>query len=101
MPQMVFLHDSHTFYPQAAKSYYSLAWYRMYRCYLVNPMLVKSITENRNNKCLLYGEILPISRINLKAERTVVYDNNLNCLYFLQIIWYRLLLLGEEFIIQN
>lgn len=42
-------------------------WCRIHRSYLVNPNFVSSITECRTNICLQNGEILPISRRNLKA----------------------------------
>jgi two-component system, LytTR family, response regulator len=42
-------------------------WCRIHRSYLVNPVFVNFITENRANLCLQNGEILPISRRNLKS----------------------------------
>jgi two-component system, LytTR family, response regulator len=42
-------------------------WCRIHRSYLVNPTFVSSITECRTNICLKNGEVLPISRRNLKA----------------------------------
>ena len=42
-------------------------WCRIHRSYLVNPAFVSFIDENRENICLQNGEILPISRRNLKA----------------------------------
>lgn len=45
----------------------NLGWCRIHRSYLVNPQFVISLTENRENICLKNGEILPISRRNLKT----------------------------------
>lgn len=42
-------------------------WCRIHRSFLVNPAFVKSIADDRENLYLLNGEILPISRRNLKA----------------------------------
>jgi two-component system, LytTR family, response regulator len=50
-----------------ARNLEALGWCRIHRSYLVNPVFVNFITENRNNICLQNGEILPISRRNLKA----------------------------------
>ena len=45
----------------------NMGWCRIHRSYLVNPAFVKYIEENRTNICLQNGEILPISRRNLKT----------------------------------
>jgi two-component system LytT family response regulator len=50
-----------------ANSLIENGWCRIHRSYLVNPIYVRHITENRENICLQNGEILPISRRNLKA----------------------------------
>ncbi|MES2794937.1 MAG: LytTR family transcriptional regulator DNA-binding domain-containing protein [Bacteroidota bacterium] len=42
-------------------------WCRIHRSFLVNPIFVKSIAENRTNLFLQNGDILPISRRNLKT----------------------------------
>lgn len=42
-------------------------WCRIHRSYLVNPVFVSAIAENRTSICLNNGAILPISRRNLKS----------------------------------
>lgn len=42
-------------------------WCRIHRSFLVNPAFVSFIDESRENICLQNGEILPISRRNLKS----------------------------------
>jgi DNA-binding LytR/AlgR family response regulator len=42
-------------------------WCCIHRSFSVNPVFVNFITENSANLCLQNGEVLPISRGNLKS----------------------------------
>jgi two-component system, LytTR family, response regulator len=43
-----------------------LGWCKVHRSFMVNPLYVKSLTDNRDYICLVSGELLPISRRNQK-----------------------------------
>lgn len=41
-------------------------WCRIHKSFMVNPLYIQKITVDRNAICLQNGEILPISRRNIK-----------------------------------
>lgn len=42
-------------------------WFRIHKSFMVNPLYVQNITVDRNGICMHNGEILPISRRNIKS----------------------------------
>ncbi len=45
---------------------YQLGWCKIHKSFMVNPLFVEKITDDRDQICLISGEVLPISRRNQK-----------------------------------
>jgi DNA-binding LytR/AlgR family response regulator len=43
-------------------SFLAHGWFRIHRSYMVNPIFVQQISEDRDHICLTDGTMLPISR---------------------------------------
>lgn len=44
----------------------AIGWCKIHRSYMVNPLYITNLNEDRNGVCLQNGQILPISRRNKK-----------------------------------
>lgn len=53
----------------------AIGWCKIHRSYMVNPVYINNINEDRNGVCLQNGQILPISRRNKKLVLKWRLDN--------------------------